>query len=257
MKCPICGARIFPGSDRCSDCGCHVRSHTEPFAETRPHRSTAPWGRLLLLLLVIIPVLLIITFSSLIIFSEQVHQEPVIPEPNHSVSIPPDRVPGSLPDADEGCFSISDGEVTFLPWCWDGSPIVRVPETVDGQTVTALAPGCFSGCAELTTILLPETIVSIGPEAFSGCTGLRGLYLPDGTETVERDAFAGCLSLDAVYVPASMISIEEGCFADCAGLLYIFYDGTYEEWIGLYDGYITPFTAAICLDGSYYHGVGG
>lgn len=261
MKCPICDARIFPGADRCHDCGCHIRTHAAPVSESpaaspvfsRPRRSRA---RLILTLLALVPVTAIIVFTLLITFSVRSYPEPVIPEPNYSIEVPSDRVTIPLPEASEECFSISKGNVTFLPEQWDSSPIVQVPELVDGQTVTGLAPDCFAGCRDLTTIVLPDTIRRIGAGAFSGCTSLRGLYLPDGTEVLDADAFADCVSLEAVFIPASVRAIAPDCFRDCAGLLYIFYEGPFDDWNALYSDYITPFTAAICLDGTYYHGTG-
>ena len=47
---------------------------------------------------------------------------------------------------------------------------------------------------------------------------------------------------------------RSGAFDDCASLMYLFYDGDFDTWTALYGDYITPFTAAICLDGTYYHG---
>jgi hypothetical protein len=74
-------------------------------------------------------------------------------------------------------------------------------------------------------------------------------------ETIGEDAFAGCVSMEAICVPSSVAQIAEGTFDDCAKLLYINYDGTFESWAALYDDFITPFTAVICTNGTYYHGV--
>ena len=258
MKCPICGARVYPGADRCSDCGCHVRAHSVPAEEFRPRRERKPLGRKLLVFLGMLPAICIIVFTTLISVSNLVVPEPALPDRPSEIIVtaPADQTPASLPEADEGCFSITDGAVTFLPDRWDGSSIVRIPEAVDGRTVTALAPGCFAGCTELTTIVLPDTLVEIGTEAFFGCTRLRGLFLPDGTAVIGSSAFAGCISLESIYVSASVTSIADGAFADCASLVYIFYEGMFDDWNQLYSGYVTPFTAAICLDGTYYHGTG-
>lgn len=254
MKCPICGARLYPGADRCQDCGCHVRSYTAPAENPAPRPARRSRGRVFLTILGLLPVLLIILFTTLISVSVRMTPEPVIPE--YSITIPADRETTPLPESREDCFSLSGGSVTFLPERWDGNPVIRVPSVIDGKEVTALAPGCFASCEELTTIVLPETIREIGRKAFSGCTNLRGLYFPESTVSVGADAFAGCLGLEAIYVPGTMESIAPGCFQDCAGLLYIFYDGSFEDWDALYSEYITPFTAAICLDGTYYHGTG-
>ena len=256
MKCPICGARLQPGSNRCPDCGCHVRSDTPAPADAPEHSSKKPRINVLVTLLGMIPVLFITIFTALISFSVRMEHEPAAPIPEYSITVPGDRTPAALPDASEGCFSIQDGAVTFLPENWTGERVLVIPQTVDGHTVTALAPGCFSGCEELTTILLPETLEHIGPDAFAGCKALRGVYLPEGMESIGAGAFTGCIGLEAIYVPASVTAIAEDCFCDCAGLLYIFYDGTFEEWNELCDDYINPFTTALCLDGNYYHGTG-
>ena len=166
--------------------------------------------------------------------------------------------PVPAPDeADEGCFAIRGGILTFLPENWDGSHVLRVPETVAGETVTELGPGCFRDCKELTTILLPDTVTIIGKEAFAGCTTLRGLYLPGGTETIGARAFAGCLAMESIYVPGTVTEVADGAFDDCAALLYLFYEGDFESWNAVCDDFINPFTTAICLDGNYYQGAGG
>ena len=159
--------------------------------------------------------------------------------------------------ADEECFSIRNGVVTFLPERWEGGRVLRIPETVDGETVTAIGPGCFRDCTELTTILRPETVTSIDKEAFSGCTELLGLYLHEGMESIGPRAFEGCINMECIYVPSSMSEIAPGCFDDCAALLYIFYEGEFAVWDELYGDYINPFTTAICHDGDYYHGAVG
>ena len=256
MKCPICGARLHPGADRCPDCGCHVRAYTAPAEEA--HRSPKPRGRLILTILGILPVLCIILFTTLISFSVRVSHEPAVPEPypDYAITVPVDPERDTLPEASEGCFSIFGGKVKFLQEQWDGNPVIRVPDIVDGKVVTGLAEGCFAGCDTLTTVILPDTLLHIGDGAFKGCIRLRGMYFPQGTRTVGTDAFAGCLDMEAIYVPASVTSIAPECFSDCASLIFIFYEGDFESWERLYDGYITPFTAAICTDGDYYHGTG-
>jgi hypothetical protein len=132
---------------------------------------------------------------------------------------------------------------------------LTIPDTVDGEIVSALGPGCFRDCTELTTIILPDSLTTIESEAFAGCAKLRGLYIPQGVESIEENAFAGCVALEAICIPASVQRIAEGTFDDCARLLYINYDGIFERWAALYDDFITPFTAVICTNGTYYHGV--
>lgn len=276
MKCPFCGTVLPLNADRCPDCGYHcgnARPQVQSAAAVPgpgvpydpPNKTRRPKFCCCCAALVIIPLLLLLLGAIGLGIYAVVEQVPLEDfgfdfeyDFGYYEDAPSYAVPESLPaEAAEGAFSIRDGEITFLPDRWNGGAVLRIPETVDGQTVTALAPGCFAGCTELTTIVLPDSITSIGPEAFAGCTELRGLLVPIGTVSIGTDAFAGCINLESLYVPGSVAEIAPGCLDDCASLLYIFYDGTFENWNALYSDYITPFTTAICADGAYYHGAAG
>ena len=271
MKCPICGKRLPIYGERCTDCGYRVPdcedydSSVQPGSDDfpilenaipyyEPPNKTSRSKGCCCAALMIVPLLLLLIGA--VIFGIQFVKNEIITEDFGLYEDAPFfEVPDSLPaEAVENAFSIRNGEITFLPHKWDGGRVLQVPGTVDGQTVTGLAPGCFVGCAELTTIILPNTITQIGQEAFAGCTGLRGLLIPVGTVTIRADAFAGCVSLEALYVPDSVNFFSHGCLDDCASLMYIFYDGTFEGWSEVYSDFVTPFTIAICTDGSFYHG---
>lgn len=270
MKCPICEATLRPGVTRCPDCGYRIpgtqRAPTQPSAEPRaaytpPNKSKRSTG-CCCCAAILLPVLLLV-IGVIFSFVEFVMEdfEFAVPEPGWYEDEPfaqepfEDLIPESIPaPAGDNCFLLEDNTLYFLPENWDGSPILNVPGTIDGEEVQFIGPGCFRDCAELTTILLPETILAIDANAFSGCSKLRGLYIPEGVKSIGQDAFAGCTDLEAIYIPGSVQSIAEHAFDDCASLLYIFYGGNFEAWDALYDDYINPFTSAVCLDGYYYHG---
>ncbi len=250
MKCSICGTPRPLGADRCPTCGCRFRESYEP--EYKPHRCRGCCSFPVLVVALTVAILgyLLVNFSYLSI------QEETVTVPHSPVpSVPAATVP-SLPAAAEDCFAIVEGNLMFLKEAYTGGPVLQVPETVGGQTVTAIGPGCFAGCENLTTILLPETVTAIGSEAFAGCRNLRGLFVPRATEFIGKNAFAGCVSIESVYIPGGIQSIAEGCFDDCAALMFLFYEGYYADWIQLYDDYINPYTGVFCLDGEYYHAPG-
>ena len=270
MKCPICGTAVPPFTDRCPDCGYRCRTaqsqasvprsagHTVRY--TPPNTTKKSKGCCFCGMILLIP--LLILFAAVIFgavsfantdFSVDFFGDEFIAEPPFE-----DLIPESLPaPADDGCFVIADHTVMFLRENWDGSPVLCIPEQIDGVEVTSIGVGCFAGCEELTTIVLPETITIISPMAFSGCTGLRGLFLHNGVEVIGADAFADCRNLEAIRIPTSVNAITPGCFDDCAGLRYIFYGGAWGDWCALYSDYINPFTNVICLDGNYRHGAEG
>ena len=218
MKCPICSERLPSHPDRCPCCGYRlpVSPPVLPDEPSRPRRNTrrgcAPALVRVLLLSTLLPLLL--SFVRMMWVEEG------------AVQVAPESAVASHPAA-EGCFTITGGAVTFLPDRWDGGPVLTIPDRVSGQTVTSLAPGCFRGCNELTTVILPESLTSISDEAFSGCSKLRGLYLPEGMESIGENAFAGCSAMEAICIPATVTAIAPGSFDDCASLLYINYGSTF------------------------------
>lgn len=266
MKCPVCGTGLPLQSDRCPACGYHgpvARPQTTvqtPIQNTGipydPPNKTSRGKCCCCAAAVIVPLVLLLVATLVIGINFIATSFPFEEFEYESEAIAPDRTPESLPQAaGEDCFTIRGGVLSFLPDAWEGGTILRIPETVAGQTVTAIGPGCFRDCRELTTIILPDTVTEIGPEAFSGCTQLRGIQFPTGMEVIGSDAFDGCANIESIYIPITVTEIASGTFEDCAGLLYIFYEGTFEEWAELYSDFITPFTLALCQDGAYYHGV--
>lgn len=256
MKCPICCAVANPGEKHCPECGAKL-PELSPFDPeyVRPAKKRKTW---LWVLLGVIAVCLAIlaVFAAVLVSYVGIHEETVSEGPVSS--LPRDEAPVESAPAEvtsEDCFAVVEGTLRFLPERHDGSPIINIPETVGGQTVTAIGADAFAGCDTVTTILLPDTVTAIHPRAFAGCTELRGLFLPEGTAYIGPDAFAGCAKLEAIHIPSTVESIEPGVFSDCASLSYIFYSGTHDVWSELYADYITPFTYVICLDGDYLQGL--
>lgn len=148
-------------------------------------------------------------------------------------------------------FEIADGVLYFYEEYYTGEPVLTVPETVDGQTVTALSVGCFENNSTLNTIILPDTLVEIREKAFCGCTKLRGVKIPEGVESIGAGAFRGCVNLESVYIPGSIGFIGPDAFDGCSTMVYLFYSGLYQNLQQLYPQEINPYTWAICLDGEY------
>jgi len=68
----------------------------------------------------------------------------------------------------------------------------------------------FSGCTNLTGIILPSGITSIGASAFSGCNSLASITLPSGITRIGASAFSGCTSLVSVTFNCTITSDNFG-----------------------------------------------
>ena len=112
-----------------------------------------------------------------------------------------------------------DGEtctVTGLGKCKD--LYVKIPESIDGYGVTAIADNAFYNQKKLEGVFLASSIVSVGRYAFFGCEGLTQLILSDRLETIGEYAFACCRVLERVEIPASVHSIAGWAFYGCTSL---------------------------------------
>ena len=86
------------------------------------------------------------------------------------------------------------------------------------DNIASIGDSAFSVCSSLTSIILPNSVTSIGKWAFSGCSSLRNISIPDSVTSIGSRVFEGCSSLTSITIPDSVTSIGEGAFAYCSGL---------------------------------------
>ena len=66
---------------------------------------------------------------------------------------------------------------------------LAIPSELDGYTVTSIGWYAFEGCANLTSITIPDSVTSIGYSAFSGCIGLTSITISDSVTSIGFSAF--------------------------------------------------------------------
>lgn len=152
------------------------------------------------------------------------------------------------------CFTLENGMLYFDNELYQGDSDLKIPAYIDGEMVTALSEGCFKGCTDLTSVELPETLESIGIGAFHGCTALRGIRIPESVDRIGAEAFYGCTALESICLGDTLDYIGPGAFKECNALHFIMFLGKHQDWVELYDEFITPYTGVFCDDGSYYQG---
>lgn len=156
--------------------------------------------------------------------------------------------PQDLPLLDQP-FSISDGVLNANYMVLTEEAEIRVPDTFDGQTVTAIGDFSYLSC---TGVHLPDTVTALRESAFEGCSLLRGIDLPPALTTIGDYAFFDCVSLEAIHIPISVEEIGEDAFLYCDSLAFIFYDGTIAQWKSIFNQELLPQTAVCCTDGTFY-----
>lgn len=82
---------------------------------------------------------------------------------------------------------LEDGTAEITRYSGEDS-VLKIPNTLDGKTVTSIGGYAFYDCSALTSIELPDSVTSIEDEAFEGCINL--------TITVQRDSYAARYAKD-------------------------------------------------------------
>lgn len=223
----------------CNNCGCPCRGNQCPIcggeAGPLPYRLPAPAKKRNKLPVLILTIL---ALAGIVLFFLSPGE--------------PASQPGS--SLREDWFLIQDGILSFDADAYDGGPVLTIPETVGGQTVTAISASCFEDVTGITTIYLPDTIEHLYDRAFAGCSDLRGLELPYSCTSIGNRVFEDCVSLESLFIPNTVTYIGDHTFDGCANLLYIFYAGKYRDWNTMYPDYINPFCWVLCIDGEYRQG---
>ncbi len=94
---------------------------------------------------------------------------------------------------------------------------IRIPEFIDGKTVTAVAEGAFAHSYSIISVVLPASVSLIGKNAFSWCKELTTINAPGTLEICER-AFMGCGKLEDICLGSRVKCINDKAFAYCNSL---------------------------------------
>lgn len=91
-------------------------------------------------------------------------------------------------------------------------------EVVDGNKiykVSAIGECSFSGCNNLTSVVIDDAVTTIGAYAFQGCTEMTSLTISESVTTIGAYSFQYCSSLSSVTIPNSVIKILDFAFNGC------------------------------------------
>ena len=134
-----------------------------------------------------------------------------------------------FPTTDESEFETYsvDGGVC-IKYCSSDDPVIVVPETINGETVVALADTVFFRKDGLVAVSLPDTVKSVGAVIMEcknlkfvdfgkglvslnkttvyGSDAIESIYLPKGVEYINNIAH-NCPKLKDVYIPDTVTEI--------------------------------------------------
>ncbi len=111
----------------------------------------------------------------------------------------------------------------------NGQVLIRCPEQKDTihipDTVLIISTYAFSGCANLTEIIIPNGVTEIEANAFYGCQ-MMSITIPDSVTAIGDYAFNSCTNLSSIEIPTSVVNMGEYILINCDNLKKLTVDGT-------------------------------
>lgn len=93
------------------------------------------------------------------------------------------------------------------------SGCTNLTSVVIGSGVASIGYDAFRSCTKLTSVTLGNSIRLIGNDAFTNCNGLTSIVIPDSV-TYIGNSFNNCISLTSVTIGNSVTSLGGGTFDD-------------------------------------------
>ena len=87
--------------------------------------------------------------------------------------------------------------------------------------VYSLADGLFSGCYNLTQVIIPGSVKEVGSYLFENCTNLNHCDISINCPYISNDMFYNCTSLEQISIPECVTVIKSYAFSGCTSLHYI------------------------------------
>ena len=100
-----------------------------------------------------------------------------------------------------------------------------IPEAVGGVPVVRIYGEGFSGCTNMTGLILPNTVSRIGAKAFFGCTSLKRVKLSEALESLVNTEFSECSALTQVELPEGITALGN-TFTGCTLLRTVSFPST-------------------------------
>lgn len=137
-------------------------------------------------------------------------------------------LPTLLPAQNPLTFTTNNSLITITGYVGapGGVTNVFIADTINGRPVVSINGNAFSGCTNLTNVVIGITgnpvpgAAVINTGAFSGCTNLMNVVISPLVGVIGSYAFRYCSSLKTITIPATA-NISPGAFGNCASLTNI------------------------------------
>jgi hypothetical protein len=102
-------------------------------------------------------------------------------------------------------FDLKNKKLLYAPPALSGT--YAVPEGI-----SEIEEGAFTGCQNLTGVVLPRGITEIKSGTFRKCQNLTEILIPDTVVKIGDNAFAECQKLTELIIPDSVVELSPSAF---------------------------------------------
>ncbi len=100
--------------------------------------------------------------------------------------------------------------------CTDSN--VVIPSTYEELPVKVIDEEAFRGCAQLSTVSIPNNVVEIKQAAFYSCVNLEKVVLSENITSIEGYTFEDCTKLVDIKLTENITTIGERAFTQCTSI---------------------------------------
>ncbi len=103
---------------------------------------------------------------------------------------------------------------------FSGCAFLRTVGFTQDTPLTFLASGTFKDCAALSEIVIPAAVEELGTDVFRGCTSLKRAAFSNGSKVAALTSglFGDCTSLSSLTLPSGLSVIYDKVFENCREL---------------------------------------
>lgn len=121
-----------------------------------------------------------------------------------------------------------NGEITITRYK-SNEEIVKIPATINGRPVTAIAEKAFFRNVTAKEVIVPSGVTTIGVSAFEACPSLSKITIPKTVTALGDMAFNGCSMLEKIDIESgsALKEIGKNAFSNCRLLKTAEYENTF------------------------------
>ena len=126
----------------------------------------------------------------------------------------------ACPQGKKGDVSIKDKLKVIKEKAFSGCAFIT--SSILPSSLSIIEDGAFINCENLKSIQLPNSLSSIGNFAFSYCVNLTTISMPISLTSISKNLFNGCCNLKSIFLPKSITSIGDNAFWECSALKTVY-----------------------------------